>query len=181
MLLTSDNGEMWGEHDRRGKLVPYERSVRVPMVLMGPGVPIGQESHDLVSNVDVAQTIYDLTPTTGPANDGVSMLAGTRTRLLLEAMRLRNDSMPTYCGIVTASGYKYVVYVTDITDPTAFEDELYDLDKDPHELENVVRSRVALRDNLRGKLATLCALPQPDIRPRRMGVLLVVRLPTGAG
>lgn len=61
VVLTSDNGYMLGEHGvPSGKLLPYDPSTRVPLVVRGPGIPAGLVSHELVGNVDLAPTIVQL-------------------------------------------------------------------------------------------------------------------------
>ena len=66
IILTSDNGFFAGEHRMvRGKVLPYEESVRVPLVLLLPRKLTGSGGQeDLVSepvaNVDLAPTILDL-------------------------------------------------------------------------------------------------------------------------
>ena len=54
IVFLSDNGFMHGEHRALAeKVLPYEESIRVPLVLRGPGVPRGRIDHRLVANVDV--------------------------------------------------------------------------------------------------------------------------------
>ena len=43
IVYTSDNGFMHGEHRALAeKVLPYEESIRVPLVMRGPGVPRGR-------------------------------------------------------------------------------------------------------------------------------------------
>ena len=59
LMFTSDNGYFLGEHRKRmGKKLPYEPSIRVPLVLAGPGVP--QAAFDPVKTPDLTATILDL-------------------------------------------------------------------------------------------------------------------------
>ena len=37
VIFSSDNGYMWGEHGRTEKFVPYEPSIRVPLLVRWPG------------------------------------------------------------------------------------------------------------------------------------------------
>ena len=58
IIFTSDNGFFHGEHRVPfGKLLPYEPSIQVPLVMRGPGVPKGRRRGQLVENVDLAPTI----------------------------------------------------------------------------------------------------------------------------
>ncbi len=63
VVFTSDNGYLYGEHRRAGKVVPYEESVRVPTAIRYPPlVPEGQSvvTDALAQNVDIAPTVADL-------------------------------------------------------------------------------------------------------------------------
>ena len=155
IVFTSDNGFMQGEHRfQYGKFVPYEPSIRVPLLIAGPGVAVGVRSPQLVSNVDLAPTILGLlgiSTATGPfdGHDLSGHLADPstalpRTVLLetypfgatdqelseLEAMLLLEDpDVVSYAGIRT-DRYLYV----EMTDGTV---ELYDLVNDPDQLESI--------------------------------------------
>ena len=60
MIFTSDNGFFHGEHRvQDGKVLLYEPSIRVPLILRGPGVPEGARRGQLVTNADLAPTILD--------------------------------------------------------------------------------------------------------------------------
>jgi N-acetylglucosamine-6-sulfatase len=62
ILFTSDNGYLEGEHRIRiGKFYPYDAATHVPMLMRGPGIRGGGRSGELVSNVDLAPTILDIT------------------------------------------------------------------------------------------------------------------------
>lgn len=61
LVLTSDNGYFLGEHRvRGGKVLGHEPSLRVPLLVAGPGVPAGERRHAPVSTVDLAATVLDL-------------------------------------------------------------------------------------------------------------------------
>ena len=58
VIFTSDNGYFHGEHRiRSGKYLPHEPSSHVPLLMRGPGIPPNGHSQELVSNVDIADTI----------------------------------------------------------------------------------------------------------------------------
>ena len=80
ILFTSDNGYMQGEHDvPSGKMLPYEPSTAVPLLLRGPGIPAGAVSRELVANVDLAPTILDAAKArAGKLLDGRSLLPFAR-------------------------------------------------------------------------------------------------------
>ncbi|MGH3028971.1 MAG: sulfatase family protein, partial [Gaiellaceae bacterium] len=60
IVFTSDNGFFHGEHRvPAGKVLVYEPSVRVPLIIRGPSVPAGARRSSLVANIDLAPTILD--------------------------------------------------------------------------------------------------------------------------
>jgi arylsulfatase A-like enzyme len=141
VVFTSDNGYMQGEHRvASGKSLPYEPSVRVPLLIRGPGIPAGESSKELVANVDLAATFAAIAKASPRrALDGRSLLPFARDParrserpLLLEGgptpRNGRRYPAPPYRGVV-AGDYKYVVYADSSR-------ELYDLANDPDELRN---------------------------------------------
>jgi N-acetylglucosamine-6-sulfatase len=138
IVYMSDNGFMHGEHRALAeKVLPYEESIRIPLVMRGPGVPQARVDHRLVGNVDVASTILDATDTMpGRLQDGRSLLelladpgAEWGRDILIENGRGANG-VPTYRGIRT---YRYLY----IEHRTTGEYELYDLVADPYQLQSV--------------------------------------------
>ncbi len=107
----------------------------------------------LVSNVDLAPTIADFAGTSISA-DGVSMrpLLTDLTSSVREAVLLEHVNalppVPTYCGVRTPS-FTFVHYVTG-------EEELYDLARDPRQLQNVASSRPSKAAQLRALTEQLC-------------------------
>jgi N-acetylglucosamine-6-sulfatase len=83
-IFTSDNGYMQGEHRvRSGKMLPYEPSARVPLVMRGPGIPARRVSRELVANIDLAPTVLQLAgATAGKTVDGRSLLPFARNPAL---------------------------------------------------------------------------------------------------
>jgi arylsulfatase A-like enzyme len=77
IFITSDNGYHSGNHRlHQGKESPYEEDVRVPMWVIGPGVPAGQTRDHLAINTDLAPTFAALGGVTPPANvDGHSLVS----------------------------------------------------------------------------------------------------------
>ncbi len=60
IVFTSDNGFFHGEHRVPiGKVLVYEPSIRVPLIIRGPGVPDGAHRRQLVTNADLAPTILE--------------------------------------------------------------------------------------------------------------------------
>jgi N-acetylglucosamine-6-sulfatase len=75
VIFMSDNGYFRGEHRiAGGKFLAYEPSARVPLLIRGPGIPAGATSDELVSGIDIPQTILDIAGVTRPEIDGRSIL-----------------------------------------------------------------------------------------------------------
>jgi N-acetylglucosamine-6-sulfatase len=138
-VFTSDNGYLIGEHRvRQGKVLPYEPSIRVPLVVRGPGFPAGITRQQLVAAIDLAPTFVDLSGATSRRTmDGVSLqavAAGASAYsgrdIVLEAGPQTIGGPMTFTGLRTKR-YKYVEYATG-------ERELYDLQADPFELDNLL-------------------------------------------
>ncbi|MDN4159894.1 sulfatase family protein [Nocardioides abyssi] len=181
VLFTSDNGYLLGEHRYRGKILPYEESIRVPLLARGPGFPKGATRRQTVTTVDLAPTILDLAEVEpGRVVDGRSMMPFVRDRdrrrrdtdILVQAGG-RPDESPTpwwYRG-VRNERWTFVRW-----SETGFL-ELYDNRKDRYQLENLAydarhrpvvremkRRLVALRD-CSGAACRVDLGPPP--RPRR--------------
>ena len=54
IIYSSDHGEMLGDHNGWAKSKPLDASVRVPLIVKGPGVQAGQVRDDLISMHDVS-------------------------------------------------------------------------------------------------------------------------------
>jgi arylsulfatase A-like enzyme len=156
VIFTSDNGYMRGEHRLPyNKVVPYEPSIRVPLVISGPGIPPETERGDLVTNIDLTATIVDLAGArAGLALDGKSLrpLWSTsqygppfRNYLLFEFMTNFPQNYPVPAGqpytvpayaAIRSFGYKFTQYNTG-------EIELYDMTNDPSELRSAHADQTA--------------------------------------
>jgi arylsulfatase A-like enzyme len=152
IVLTSDNGFLLGPHRiPRGKGVPYEEAIGVPLVVRGPGVPAGAARDELVTNVDLAPTFAAWADAATPELDGRSLaplLSGAvpdwREDFLIEYWTNHGDedsAIPSWTGLRTLDA-TYVEYASGDT-------ELYDDAGDPYQLENLRGRKVA------GQLAAL--------------------------
>jgi arylsulfatase A-like enzyme len=75
IMFTSDNGYFLGEQGKpEGKVLPYEPSLRVPVVMRGPGIPKGEIRTDPFLSIDYASTFADLADATASSQvDGRSL------------------------------------------------------------------------------------------------------------
>ena len=70
VIYASDHGEMLGDHEHWGKVVPYQPSTHIPLVLAGPGIGARPDSDAWVDLVDVAATIIHLGDADSPSGTG---------------------------------------------------------------------------------------------------------------
>jgi arylsulfatase A-like enzyme len=127
-IYTSDNGWLNGEHRWFNKEVLYEESIRVPLVVSGPGYVPGVRA-ELVSTPDVTATILALTgavPTR--VQDGVDLapLLTGQSPTWRTALLLNSRDRTSYDGVRTLT-FTYGEHLTG-------EQELYDLTLDPFQL-----------------------------------------------
>jgi N-acetylglucosamine-6-sulfatase len=159
VVFTSDNGFLIGEHRARsGKILPYEPSIRVPLLMRGPGIPRGIARSQLVWNGDLAPTILEATGARAPWEpDGRSLLPFVRdgTMQSRRAVVIEGPTpdgslgRPRFAGLRTRR-FAYIEYADG-------EAELYDLRRDPSELDNLADTpaAAAIQARLAGRLATL--------------------------
>jgi arylsulfatase A-like enzyme len=67
VVFTADNGLAVGQHGLLGKQNMYEHSMRVPLVIAGPGLPRGKRSDAFAYLLDLYPTLCDLTGTKAAA------------------------------------------------------------------------------------------------------------------
>jgi choline-sulfatase len=70
IVYSSDHGDSFGNHYILGKFNMYERSVGVPLIMAGPGVPQGYRIADIVSHVDLFPTLLESFGHSGTAQNG---------------------------------------------------------------------------------------------------------------
>lgn len=145
IIFTSDNGFLFGDHGLIDKRNAYEESIRVPLIMQGrPLVPVGTEVTAPVINIDIAPTILDIAGADIPDSfSGSSMVkllngeqAGWRDASLYEYYwEFNYPHTPTTFAVRTPR-YKLIQY-HGIWD----SDELYDLQQDPNEINNLIEEK----------------------------------------
>jgi arylsulfatase A-like enzyme len=172
VFFTSDNGFQFGAHRiDHGKGDPYEESIRVPLLVRGPGVKEGAVEEAPVVNMDLAPTLLELAGIPAPgAMDGRSLkglLEGQkptswRDDFLLESFAGSESEVPGYFALRGESSV-YVEYVTG-------EKEYYDLLKDPYELKNGAGTlSPKTLGELSSRLSVLKACAGPSCQDARPG------------
>lgn len=81
VIFAGDNGLALGQHGLLGKQSCYEHSLRVPLIMAGPGVPRGARRNTLCYLLDIYQTVCDLTgQRPAPTVEGRSLVPAMRGR-----------------------------------------------------------------------------------------------------
>ena len=126
IIFSSDNGLALGSHGLMGKQSLYEHSMRIPLVVAGPGIRPG-DSDALVYLMDVFPTVCDLVGAPTPVGlDGQSFAAVLKG----DARKSRDAIVLAYRDVQRAVGdgrWKLIRY------PRINRNQLFDLQTDPHE------------------------------------------------
>ncbi len=150
VVLTADHGEMLGEKAMWGKDSVFEPAYHVPMMLRGPGIPVGEVTA-LTASVDVMPTVLDWIGQEVPdAVDGRSLLplaqgevSGARDAVLMEAdfgqpgapTRFERvmglEPLQTSVSILREARWKYIHFGGGVPPM------LFDLEADPFETRDV--------------------------------------------
>ncbi len=141
IIVTGDHGEMLGEHGETTHMFfIYQSALKVPMVFKLPGASKGHKIDDLASIIDIVPTICDLVGIDPPEGiEGKNLAGHFRNQPPLPEDRfLYCESMhPTHYGANSLVGlaskeWKYI----HTTRP-----ELYNLQKDPGEVSNLIEEQ----------------------------------------
>lgn len=146
VMYSSDQGFYMGEHGWFDKRFMYEESFRTPLVVRGVGVvKPGSVNSDLVQNIDFAETFLDLAGVDAPDDmQGESIVpllkgetpADWRTSLYYHYYEYPGAHSVRRHEGVAGKRYKLIrFYGMDV--PAGEEWELYDLEKDPAEMNNL--------------------------------------------
>ncbi len=131
VFLTGDNGLSVGQHGFMGKQNMFEHSMKVPLLAAGPGFPTGKQVEAPVYLQDVMPTALELAGARAPAH--------VQFKSLLPLVR--GDRARQYDAVYGAyMKLQRMVRVGDLKliwypQPGVFL--LFDLKKDPHELNNL--------------------------------------------
>jgi arylsulfatase A-like enzyme len=172
VIYTSDQGMFLGEHDHYDKRWIYEEALRMPFIARYPGaIAADTFLDDLVANVDFAPTILDYAGVDVPDSmDGQSVratLAGDPSADTREAvyyrywMHLAHHDVPAHYGLRTERYALAFFYGRPLDasgavgEPSVPGWELYDLERDPSELNNVYDDPdyADVREELKRRLA----------------------------
>jgi len=162
VIYTSDQGFYLGEHGWFDKRFMYEESFRTPLLMKYPReIKAGIIIDEMVQNIDFAPTFMHYAGIEKPADmQGESIreiAAGKKVRNWRDAVYYHYYAYPAVHMVkrhygVRTDRYKLIHFYYDVD-----EWELYDLEKDPHEMKNVYDDPVYsdIRTELHEKLEEL--------------------------
>ncbi|WP_135551347.1 sulfatase-like hydrolase/transferase [Paenibacillus cymbidii] len=132
VVLAGDNGLAVGQHGLMGKQNHYEHSIRVPLVIAGPGVPAGLAVDRYAYLLDLFPTLCELAGVAIPAS-----VEGASLRPLMEQpdTRLRETLYFAYNDLIRSvkdERFKLIEYAGGCR-----QTQLFDLAEDPLELTNL--------------------------------------------
>ncbi len=161
IVYMGDNGFAFGEHGLIDKRTAYEESMRIPLIARCPELfPAGTTVTQTVANIDLMPTFLEAAGTPTPTGiDGRSWLplaqrrnVPWRTSMLYEYYWERNFPQTPTIHALREDRYKFIRYygLWDI-------DELYDLQADPAEMNNLIFSpeHQAVAERMRTQLFAL--------------------------
>lgn len=192
VIYTSDQGMLLGEHDYWDKRWIYEESIRMPFLARLPDViPSGRVSDELVMNLDLAPTLLEFAGAPVPDDmQGRSFrahlldperTAGRDAVYYRYWMHLAHHQVPAHYGIRSRSHKLAFFYGLPldangaVAEPTPAYFELYDLSRDPLEMNNVYDDPeyAGTREDLKRQL--LCIKEQIGDSDERYDELMRVR------
>ena len=160
VIATADHGEAFGEHEEIGhSIFIYDTTLRIPLLLRGPGVPAGTVVKGDASLVDLPSTVAALTGTPPIKSDGVSLTAAFGAAPIAARPIYAESFAPLYdfgwAGLraVRNRGWKYIA---------APKPELFDTGADPQEKVNRVVSEPA-RANDAERLVSAWSPAEPGL------------------
>jgi choline-sulfatase len=129
VIYTSDHGDLHGNRGLWGKSFMYEDSVRVPMIIAGPGVPAGRVVDTPVNQIDIHPTVCAvMDPNHNDDGPGTSLLE------LLDRETGRVGFSEYHDGGSITASFAVQVRMWKYIHHVGYDPELYDLEADPDEL-----------------------------------------------
>src|SRR5690606_1925902 len=160
VVYTADHGLALGQHGLLGKQNLYDHSLRIPLILCGPGIPSNVRRDGLCYLYDLLPTLCELTDTPIPSsNEGLSLLPlitglkSTHRDSIFAAYQsgLTVPAEGQYQRMVRSGPYKLIEYFIN----GARQTQLFDLHTDPLERTNLAAApqHAPLVKQLRRKMA----------------------------
>jgi arylsulfatase A-like enzyme len=182
VIVMSDHGEGFGEHSLLGHGYGsvHQTQIAIPLIVKYPHQNEGRQSSRLVSQVDIAPTIFDLIgiawPEDLPGKDLMELESGSDTVYArASAVRSSTAGIPRFQGIrrtILSGSLKLITW-------TLGPPELYDLASDPAEERNLYQPGDPQAKGLLHSLANSeTRAPRPALAPSAVDRSTLERLKT---
>lgn len=159
VIFMGDNGFMMGSRGWTGKVIPYEESVRVPLVIRAPMLAKFTGRTDAVASsldlpVSIARWAGAKVPESWTGRNLTAALTSERDHKLPHAIVEFADNQSKEFGEYAYRSIRTPTTKLILWEARGKRDELYDLVKDPHETTNLIddagyaKARAALRKHL---------------------------------
>ena len=161
VIVTADHGEGLGDHgEPEHGIFLYDSTIKVPLIIAGPGLPAGSVISDQVRHVDLLPTILELVSGGEPASEPEETKPSGESLVPLMKGSKRGKTPPSYAEswyqrlhfgwselrAVRTPEWKYI---------DAPRHELYDLKKDAGENTNVASARENVAQGLGAEVQRL--------------------------
>jgi arylsulfatase A-like enzyme len=145
IILTSDQGFYLGDHGFFDKRFIYEESIRMPFIVKYPKlIKEGSVNEDIISNIDFAPTLLDLANISSTQNmQGKSflpLLNGTTPANWQQKMYYHYYEFPYWHHVQPHYGIRTQKYTLAHFYYNIDVWELYDLEKDPYQMNNIINN-----------------------------------------
>jgi choline-sulfatase len=174
VIYTSDHGDSMGSRGMWGKSSMFEEAASVPLIIAGPGIPVGKVVDTPTSHVDVYPFILEAV---GAVEQGLMAgFPGVSLNALVAGVKPERNVLVEYHGMGSTTGafmirhqqYKYVFYVN-------YPPQLFDLKADPEELTDLAAdpAYAEVLKECHQHLTVMCDPVEVDARVKlRQGELL---------
>ncbi|MHC4456465.1 MAG: sulfatase-like hydrolase/transferase [Planctomycetota bacterium] len=153
IIITADHGEMLGEHGESDHLYfIYQSAIKVPLIFKLPGQRKSKRIEDLVGIIDIVPTVCSLLGIQPPKQH----VQGQDLSLCLFGKGRPDRNRHIYCESLFATRYNGNSLLGVVTNRYKYiqttRPELYDLTKDPHETNNLIKLQAQRGRILKGRL-----------------------------
>ncbi len=159
VAYTSDHGEMLGKFGMWWKSSMYDDSVRVPLIVSGPGFAADIRVDTPVSLLDVQATMFEATRATRPLEwwgaPLQSVVPGDRDREVFSEYHGHGTRSGSF--MIRQGPWKLLYHA-------AAPHQLFNLEDDPEELRNLFENKPRKASQLVADLYRLCS---PNVESRR--------------
>lgn len=200
IFYSTDNGYHIGSHRLQpGKQCPFEDDINIPLIVRGPGVPKNVTSSLVTTHTDLAPTFLEIAG--GKLRDDfdgspIPLTSKAQAGFTIEEPRTEHVNVESWGIIMSEGRYGSILYPNHTykalrvigqeynllyTVWCSGEHELYDLTKDPYELENLYeQTNFTITYFAESKWRMPMTMPMNALLPRLDALLMVLKTCKGS-